>query len=115
MAAKPTSDWYLKEWLGTLDATVTWLEGETGWTHRIASQLVNRRTRWNRDHLALAAKVLRIAPYELLLHPEDAMHIRRLRSAVEVEARLRAAEDRGDYAPPTGESVERLVPRRRRV
>ena len=79
MASIPKHDWYLKEWLAALDVSVAWLERETGWTHRIASQMVNRQVRWNRDHLALAATLLRVAPYELLMHPDDAMAVRRLR------------------------------------
>lgn len=98
MASQPQHDWYLKEWLRSTQTSVTTLEAETGWTHRVASQLVNCRIRWNRDHLLLAAKVLRIHPFELLLHPDDAMHIRRLRAAVDEEARLRVAEGRAEYA-----------------
>lgn len=110
MGSAPQHDWYLKEWLASLDTSVTWLERETGWTHRIASQLVNCRTRWNRDHLMLAARTLRISPFELLLHPDDAMQIRRLRSAVDQEARLRVAEGRDQFKaaePPS----DRLLPR----
>lgn len=102
VVAKPYHDWYLKEWLAAKGehATVAWFEAQTGWTHRIASQLVNRKLRWNRDHLALAAKVLQIAPYELMLHPDEAYHIRRLRTAVEEEHRLRTvASDRDTGSP----------------
>lgn len=85
-------DWFLKEWLAAVGESVARLEGETGWTHRIASQLVNRKIRWNRDHLDLAAKALRVAPFELLMHPDDAMNIRKLKAA---ETKLRVAEKRG--------------------
>jgi hypothetical protein len=111
MATQPQHDWYLKEWLAATSTAVSVLERETGWTHRIASQLVNRRTRWNRDHLVLAARVLHIHPFELLLHPEDAMQIRRLRVAVNEEARLRVAEGRETYAPQP-EPADRLAPRK---
>lgn len=101
MAVSPQHDWYLKEWLATLGTTTAWLEAQTGWTHRIASQLVNRRLRWNRDHLSLAAATLNIAAHELLLHPEDAMAIRRVReSALSI-----AAESRQPWTPAPTEDL----------
>jgi transcriptional regulator with PAS, ATPase and Fis domain len=90
---RPRHDWYLKEWLDTLECTVTQLRERTEWTHRIASQLVNRKPRWNRDHLSQAATALHLDAWELLMHPSDAMEVRQLRSQV-----LRAAEKRTDYA-----------------
>ena len=110
MAGKPRHDWYLKEWLRATQTPVSTLERETGWTHRIASELVNCRIRWNRDHLLLAASILRIHPFELLLDPDDAMHIRRLRAAVNEEDRLRVAEGRADYT--AGEPEPTLAPRK---
>ena len=97
MATDHRHDWYLKEWLDTLRQSVAWLEGQTGWTHRIASQLVNRKTRWNRDHLSLAASVLSVAPFELLMHPDDAMQLRRLRAD---EIKLRVAEKEHQWKGP---------------
>lgn len=94
---RPAHDWYLREWLAALDCTVTQLRERTDWTHRIASQLVNRKLRWNRDHLSQAATALHLDAWELLMHPADAMEVRQLRTQV-----LRAAEKRNDYvaAPP---------------
>lgn len=87
-------DWYLKEWLDTLDCSITDLRERTGWTHRIGSQLVNRKVRWNRDHLSQAAFALNLSPWELLMPPADAMEVRQLRAQV-----LRAAEKRTDFKP----------------
>ena len=89
----PAPDWYLKEWLESCGRPPKWLEDETGWTHRITSQLINRKTRWNRDHLRVVAKLLHLHVWELLMHPDEAMHIRRLRTAVDDEHRLRAVAD----------------------
>lgn len=92
----------MREWLDTLGCTVTQLRDRTDWTHRIASQLVNRKLRWNRDHLSQAATALHLDPWELLMHPSDAMEIRQLRAQV-----LRAAEKRRDYvAEPAGVAPE---------
>lgn len=90
-------DWYLKEWLPVCGVNAAWLERETGWTHRITSNLINRRVRWNRDHLSLAAQVLKVRPHELLMSPEEAMHIRRLRAGAAEEYRLRVAEQGSGY------------------
>lgn len=112
MAQQPFYDWYLKEWLATLRKPNSWFEIETGWTHRIANQLINRKTRWNRDHLALAASVLHLAPYELLMHPDEAMHVRRLRAAAAEELRLRkVAEEQNDFREQDT-AGDRLRPRR---
>lgn len=117
MASGPAHDWYLKEWLAAKgeEATIAWLERETGWTHRIASQLVNRQLRWNRDHLALAAKVLQIEPWKLLMHPQDANHIHKLLVEAE-EYRLKVAEEQLRYKAAERQS-DRLAPppRRRKV
>jgi hypothetical protein len=77
-------DWYLKEWLSYLGQTGVWLQEETNWTPRISNQLINRKTRWNRDHLRLAARLLRIEPFELLLHPSEAIHLRKLKASNKV-------------------------------
>ena len=92
--AAPDYDWYLREWLSALDCTQARLRDETGWTVRIASQLVNRKTRWNRDHLNAAAHALNLQAWELLMHPQDAMEIRQLRNSVTL-----AAERRMQYIP----------------
>jgi len=83
-------DWYLREWLDALDCSITDLRERTEWTHRIASQLVNRKLRWNRDHLSQAAKALHLDAWELLMHPSDAMEIRQLRSSIQLAAERRA-------------------------
>lgn len=87
-------DWYLREWLDTLGCSVTQLRERTDWTHRIASQPVNRKLRWNRDHLSQAATALHLDPWELLMHPADAMEIRSFRKSVAL-----AAERRLEYKP----------------
>jgi hypothetical protein len=80
MAQRPYDDWFLKEWMRSKDVTQKFLQEESGWTYRITSQLVNRKTRWNRDHLMLAAKILKVRPYELLMHPDDANALKRFRA-----------------------------------
>ncbi|MBX4388564.1 hypothetical protein K4H03_20985, partial [Mycobacterium tuberculosis] len=83
------------EWMKTLDMKNKDLQEQCGWTVRITNQRINRKIRWHRDHLNLAAKALNIYPYELLIPPEDAMAIRRLRS----DAIRIAADNRIAYKP----------------
>jgi len=82
-------DWYLREWVDALDCSITDLRERTGWTHRIASQLVNRKLRWNRDHLSEAAYALHLEPWELLMDPQDSMEIRSLRKSITLAAERR--------------------------
>lgn len=95
-------DWYLREWLQTLDCSITELRERTGWTHRIASQLTNRKLRWNRDHLCEAAFALHLDPWELLMHPSDAMEVRQLRASVALAADRRLQYDAGPAEPAPG-------------
>ena len=72
-------DWFLPAWLETLQLRQARLCERTGWDKRKASELVTGKQRYNRDTLNEAATALNIAPFELLMHPADAMALRRLR------------------------------------
>jgi len=79
MALAIRHDWFLKEWLATLDMRQARLCEVTGWDKRKASDLVGCKQRYNRDAVNEAAAALNISPFELLLSPADAMAFRRLR------------------------------------
>lgn len=51
----------------------------TGWSRRKASDIVTGEQRYNRDIINDAARALNLNPFELLLHPADAMAMRQLR------------------------------------
>lgn len=53
----------------------------TGYSKATMSDLVTGKQRYNRDILNEIAGVLHIRPNELLLHPEEAMAIRRMRES----------------------------------
>lgn len=109
--ATPAHDWYLPQWLQALRVRQAELERLTGWDKRKASHLVTGKQPYKRDTLNEAADALHIAPFELLMHPEDAFALRRLRTdAIRIAADKRdpwhgfpvdnpAAED--DDATPT--------------
>lgn len=98
MAITIGHDWYLGDWLATMRLKQARLCELTGWDKRKASDLVTGKQRYNRDTLNEAAAALNIAPFEMLLHPADAMAMRRVRDS----ARLIAAEPAMAYSaePP---------------
>lgn len=80
MATAPANDWFLRQWMSALAMRQADLMARTGWDKRKASHLYNGSQQYNRSSLNEAAMALNISPWELLLHPEDAMAIRRLRA-----------------------------------
>ena len=81
MTVGKNRDWFLKAWLEAHRLKQADLVRRTGWSGKKVSYLVNGRSRYNRDYVNGAAEALDIEPFELLLHPDDAMALRRLRSA----------------------------------
>lgn len=64
-----------------------------GWSKTTASLLYNHRQDYSPRIVEEAALALHLRPFELFLHPEDAMAIRRMReSAVRI-----AAEDKQSF------------------
>lgn len=74
-------DWYLREWLQSLVVTQAELCRRTDYPKAKISDLVNGKQRYNRDVLNDVAKALNLQPFELLMHPADAMAQRRFRKA----------------------------------
>jgi hypothetical protein len=82
MARSADHDWYLTDWMATLAMTQADLRRETGWPKAKMSELVNGVSRYNRDVVNLLAQVMHLRPYELLMHPDDAFAIRKIRETV---------------------------------
>lgn len=81
-------DWYLKQWLATLKMTQADLVRATDYPKAKVSDLVKGKQRYNRDILNDLAKAMHVQPFELLLHPSDAMAHRRMRSAAKEMVKL---------------------------
>ncbi len=90
MSTKPQNDWHLKDWLKALAVKQSKLLELTDWDKRKTSELVNGKQRYNRDIINEAAWALNLQPYELLMHPADAMEIRNLRNSISLAAERRA-------------------------
>lgn len=82
MINQPHPDWFLTDWMRSTGVKQTDLIRELGWSKAKVSDLVNGGQRYNRDVVNDLAKVLRVEPYELLMHPDEAHTIRRLRRDV---------------------------------
>lgn len=94
--AEPKHDWYLKEWIATLRTKQAAVIRETGYPKSKMSKLVNGSQPYDRDTVNEISTALRISPYELLMHPDDAMRIRRLRET----AMSIAADTPAPYSAP---------------
>ena len=75
-------DWYLKEWLESTQTSQADLSRLTDYPKAKVSDLVNGKQRYNRDILNDIAKALHIYPHELLMHPDEANAVKRLRKAM---------------------------------
>lgn len=73
-------NWFLKEWMDTLDVNQAEMIRRTGWSKASASQLYNNKQDYSPKVVNEAADALNVAPYELLMKPETAMALRRLRA-----------------------------------
>lgn len=89
-------DWYLADWLKTLQVSQAKLGRLTDYPKAKVSDLVTGKQRYNRDILNDIAAALNINPYELLMHPEDAMAQRRMRRMVEDFVRVPYGGAAGD-------------------
>jgi len=90
--------WYLREWMATQHIhRQTDMMELTGWSKAKMSQLYNGQQDFNSEILAEAAAALKIAPFELLMPPDQAQSYRRMRA----DALRIASDNRLPYeAPP---------------
>lgn len=106
-------DWFLVEWMRDTHTTQAALAKLTGWSKATTNDIYHGKTGYYRQILNEAARALKIQPFELLMPPEEAYHVRRLRAAVEEEHRLRAVADQREPFKPSHQAEDRLEPRRK--
>ncbi len=99
--ANPRHDWYLKEWLATLGRKQADLVRDLDWNKAKVSLTASGKQPYSREDVNEIADYLAIKPYELLMHPEDAMRLRRLKADA-----IRLAHDAQDGE--TGIAPERF-------
>lgn len=83
----PQFDWYLKEWLRACDKRQADVVKDLDWNKAKVSLMARGLQPYTREEVNELAAYLNIRPHEPLMHPEDAMAIRRLRAEM---ARLAA-------------------------
>lgn len=95
MARNLDFDWHLADWMRSTHASQADLCRATGFPKAKMSELVNGKSRYNRDVVNALSRALHIQPYELLMHPDEANAIRRLRdSAITIAAENLPARER---------------------
>lgn len=72
-------DWFLPQWMKTLKVSQAELARRCDWTGGTMHGIYHGRTAYYRDIVNLIAAKLNIQPFELLMHPDDAMAIRQFR------------------------------------
>lgn len=75
----PRHDWYLKEWLRAVGKSQADMARDLDWNKAKVSLTANGKQAYDREDINEVSAYLNIAPYELLMHPADAMSLRRLR------------------------------------
>lgn len=72
----PKHDWYLREWLAATGKKQADVVGDLEWNKARVSLMVNGKQPYTRDAVNELAAYLNIRPFELLMHPSDAMALR---------------------------------------
>lgn len=80
---KPKHDWYLGDWLRTLGKRQADLVRDLDWNKARVSLMMRGTQQYTRDAINELAEYLNLRPFELLLHPDEAMALRRLQGAAE--------------------------------
>jgi transcriptional regulator with XRE-family HTH domain len=88
-------NWYLREWMESLGVKQAEMIRRTDWSKATMSQLYNNKQDYSPKIVNEAALALNVAPYELLMRPDTAMALRRLRQDA-----LRVVEDTRPLDPP---------------
>ena len=91
--ATPRHDWFLKEWLKAVGKRQADMVRDLDWNKAKVSLTASGKQAYDRDDVNEASAYLNIAPYELLMHPSDAMALRRLRQDVAKIANVQAPDD----------------------
>lgn len=76
---KRFTNWYLRDWMKTLGIKQADLVEKTDLGTTAISLLYNDRQDYTPSIIRDVSSALNIAPYELLMHPDDAMALRQLR------------------------------------
>ena len=96
--ADPRHDWYLEAWLKATGKKQADIVRDLDWNKAKVSLMVRGKQPYTREEVNELAAYLHIRPHELLMHPDDAHAMRRLKAEMIRLAHEAQAED--DSAPP---------------
>lgn len=99
MAAPETSLWYLREWFATQGKIQRSLITELGWLPGKAYKIWHGLQEPKPSEMHEIAAILNIRPHELMMHPDDAMRIRRIEATLAEVAKPAATPDVVEAAP----------------
>lgn len=110
--AEPRHDWFLKEWLKATGKKQSDIARDLDWNKAKVSLTASGKQPYDRDDVNEVSAYLHIRPYELLMHPSDAMSLRQLQRAAEdiVELSKLGVANVGEVPSP-GPAILRTVPR----
>lgn len=78
--ADPRPDWFLKQWLKATGKKQADIVRDLDWNKAKVSLMVNLKQPYTRAEVNELAEYLNIRPHELLMDPEDAFALRRLKA-----------------------------------
>jgi hypothetical protein len=78
--ADPRHDWYLRQWLRFYGKKQADVVADLDWNKARVSLMASGKQPYTRDAVNELADYLNLRPYELLMHPDEAMRLRRLRA-----------------------------------
>ena len=80
---KDGATWFIKEWMLYYSIMQARMMEKTGWSKASMSQIYNGQQDFNPRIVKQAASALNLQNYELLMHPDKAMALRRLQASAE--------------------------------
>lgn len=95
----PRHDWYLKQWLRHFGKKQADVVRDLDWNKARVSLTVSGKQQYTRDDVNELATYLNLRPFELLMHPDDAMLLRRLKADMIRLAHDASQADSGEAAP----------------
>lgn len=99
MTDSSDKDWYLQEWLAHFGKRQAALTNELGWNKSRAHFVFHGEQAYRRGDVNEVAKWLGIEPFELLMYPEQALALRRIRETAAVIVAGDVGQD-NDVPPP---------------
>lgn len=95
-AEADSEDWYFREWLAHQGKSANQLVADLDFHRTTAYRLLRGDQPYRKDFVVAIARWLNIRPYELLMPPEEAMALRRLKQTAMAIAADMAESDQGE-------------------